>query len=166
MLRFWSCCIFLWRSRLTNWSKAKGSIPDHDPLTTNIVSVSSSSESSKKTAITLCVFCPSHDFVQHNTASLEQLLGLCLYLVYPSGPAPAAFAYSRIQPCNWTRYGPCSHSAGISIDVPSNPSSIHHLRWFPLCFLSASVSPAERFAALTLNRNHLSSGRQVSKCKW
>lgn len=122
VLRFWSCCIFLWRSRLTNWSKAKGSIPDHDPLTTNIVSVSSASESSKKTAITLCAFCPSHDFVQHNTASLEQLLGLCLYLVYPSGPAPAAFA-SFTRPIGPVTVPAVIQPASLSLSPPIHPPS-------------------------------------------
>lgn len=147
---FWSCCIFLWRSRLTNWSKAKGSIPDHDPLAANIVSVSSSSESLKRKKKNSNYFvrfvCPSHDFLQHNAGSLEQPLGFCLHLVYPSGQAPAAFACSRVRPSNWTRHGPRSHSAGISIGRhppihPPSPSALISSPLLPLQLKGLQLRP-------------------------
>lgn len=120
-LLFYKLLYLLWRTRLTNWIKVESSIPDHDPHTTHIASVSPSYESSK-TAIIPCTFLshmPLFGTIPHRVWT--HCLVLPSFTLFTPLPSPPVSAYSRFHPSNWTCHGPCSHSASVSIRVPSHP---------------------------------------------
>lgn len=99
------CCIYkllylLWRTRLTNWSKVESSIPDHDPHTTHIASVSPSYESSKTAIIpcTLLSHMPLFGTILHLVRT-HCLVTAIIYLVYPSSISSCLclFSISPVQ---------------------------------------------------------------------
>lgn len=83
----------------------------------------------------MCAFCPSHDFVQHNIASLEQLLGFCTLftpLLQPLLPSPVLAFTRPIGPVTVPAViQPASLSASPPIHPPSPSALISSLLLSP-----------------------------------
>lgn len=139
----------------TQWSRAEGSIPDHDPHTPHIASVSTTSESSK-TTIRPWIF-PSRP---RRFSPTLHLVCMCVVIfVHHSPPSPPRSAYSEFSPqLSALAFSQC-------LSAPLILSSI------TICtdFFRSSLLCLSSLRCLQLwpwQKSAVIRGRHLSKCKW